>query len=148
MDWSPPGGVVDLGEALLDALKREVIEETGLQVDEWSAPCYGVRVDFPERAMTLKVEVHRALSWHGEMVFSDPDGIVDDARFVAFDEVDGLVATAPPWVREPLGDWLLTWLTGEEDEVPPVHGFVARRHEMSALPKEWLVERAGRLPSE
>ncbi|SVC37218.1 uncharacterized protein METZ01_LOCUS290072 [marine metagenome] len=98
--------------------------------------------------MTLKVEVHRALSWHGEMAFSDPDGIVDDACFVAFDEIDDLAASAPPWVREPLGDWLLTWLTGGEDEVPPVHGFVARKHGTSAFPKEWLVERAGLLPSE
>jgi mutator protein MutT len=31
--WSVPGGVVELGEQLHEALKREVREETGLEVD-------------------------------------------------------------------------------------------------------------------
>ncbi len=31
--WSIPGGLVELGEAVRDALKREVLEETGLEVE-------------------------------------------------------------------------------------------------------------------
>jgi ADP-ribose pyrophosphatase YjhB (NUDIX family) len=31
-DWSPPGGVIDHGETLLEGLTREVVEETGVQV--------------------------------------------------------------------------------------------------------------------
>ena len=30
LDWSPPGGVIDAGESVLEGLTREVEEETGL----------------------------------------------------------------------------------------------------------------------
>lgn len=32
-EWSIPGGLVELGEKLLDAVRREVLEETGLAVE-------------------------------------------------------------------------------------------------------------------
>ena len=35
-DWSPPGGVIDAGETVLEGIGREVVEETGLVVTEWA----------------------------------------------------------------------------------------------------------------
>ena len=32
-EWSVPGGVLELGEKLREAVRREVLEETGLQVE-------------------------------------------------------------------------------------------------------------------
>ncbi len=31
--WEPPGGILELGEDIIDGLRREVAEETGLQVE-------------------------------------------------------------------------------------------------------------------
>ncbi len=106
VDWSPPGGVIDPGEQPLEALTREVIEETGLVVPEWSEPVYRVEVVAPhEGGFHLDVQVHHALSYSGEVQIDDPDGIVFEAKFVERAALGDQIQDSPPWVAEPLLDW-------------------------------------------
>jgi 8-oxo-dGTP diphosphatase len=106
VDWSPPGGVIDPGEAGLGALTREVVEETGLRVHEWSAPVYEVTVDFGSRGGELLVVVHRALRWEGDIVIDDPDDIVYEAAFHENEACHERLCSSPAWVADPLCDWL------------------------------------------
>ena len=109
LDWSPPGGVVEVadGESVVDGLTREVEEETGLTVTAWEGPVYEVEAEAEGMGWRLRVEVHRALDWTGELrVGEDPDGIVVDARFVHVDRcVDHLGDAWQPTI-EPLSAWL------------------------------------------
>jgi 8-oxo-dGTP diphosphatase len=106
LDWSPPGGVIDEGEAVLEGLGREVVEETGLIVTEWSEPVYDIEVLAPDLGWRLRVEAFRALAWTGDLVVDDPDGIVVDARFVSVDRCREHLGGGHRWVGEPLGEWL------------------------------------------
>ena len=106
IDWSPPGGVIEEGEHEIEALTREVEEETGLVVDAWEGPVYEVTVDLGERGGNLRVTVYRALAHRGEFMFDDPDGIVFDAGFHTPDVCHAYLHDAPHWVAEPLREWL------------------------------------------
>lgn len=113
-DWSPPGGVVDPGETLLEGLTREVAEETGITVQTWSGPLYEVRAEAPELGWSMSCQVHYATRHTGELYVDDPDGIVAEAAFVDPGHCDLLLADCSRWVREPLSTWLRTrW--GVED---------------------------------
>lgn len=106
VDWSPPGGVIDEGEAMIEGLTREVLEETGLVVAEWRGPVYEIVAEAPDMGWRLRVEAHQALAVSGVMTVDDPDGIVVEAKHVERPEAEQLLVGGAQWVREPLLEFL------------------------------------------
>ena len=130
-DWTPPGGVIDEGETLLEGLTREVEEETGLRVTEWAGPVYEVRCEAPDMGWRLRVEAHVAVVYEGELRVDDPDGIVVDARFVDVDACGSMVGR-----RAPLGVRAARRVVGR--------ALAPRRHAALRLPRRRRAPRRGR----
>jgi 8-oxo-dGTP diphosphatase len=105
-DWSPPGGVIDPGETVVEGLTREVAEETGLVVSEWSSLIYEIEAEAPDLGWRLRVEAYRAVAWEGVLTVDDPDGIVDDVQWVPPPRCADRLEGCPPWVAEPVHEWL------------------------------------------
>ena len=106
VEWTPPGGVIDHGETLLDGLTREVFEETGLVVSTWSDRCYTVTVDAPDMGWQMTVEAWESDQVSGEICVADPDGIVEEVRHTSAVDALDLLTASPLWVRLPVSAWL------------------------------------------
>lgn len=61
--WEFPGGKVEAGEAILDALKREFAEEIGVRIIS-AEPWCGVEHVYPHAHVRLHFFISR--EWHGE----------------------------------------------------------------------------------
>ncbi len=87
-EWSIPGGLVRVGEGLLDAVAREALEETGLVVNP------GPLVELVERVFP---DEHSRVKYHyvvADYLCSIAEGTLqagsdaDDAKWAGFDELD------------------------------------------------------------
>ncbi|MDB1087354.1 NUDIX domain-containing protein [Streptomyces sp. ACA25] len=103
--WEPPGGVVEPGETITDALAREVLEETGIKISPGSAltgiykNMTGLIVSMVFRCEAMDGvpttgEETRALRW---VTREEVSGIADEAYAIRV--LDAMDHRTPPAVR-------------------------------------------------
>lgn len=96
--WSIPGGRVERGEYLSVAVKREVAEETGIEIEPGDLIGIFEIVGDDDHFVILDYRASVAAR-----VEPQPGGDVSEARWVAFDEVPKLECT--PRLIETLTAW-------------------------------------------
>jgi len=76
--WALPHGCIDVGESVFEALKREIKEETGLDVASarpfgiYSDPKYSVTYPNGDEVQTLTL-AFIVTAWSGELATDDPE---------------------------------------------------------------------------
>ena len=91
--WSIPGGGVERGELLSEALIREVWEETGLRLAAVGPLAYVVNTT-TERYPSAVVLAFDCVDWDGEIAPRDPDGEVTGAVLLPLAEAKQVLASS------------------------------------------------------
>ncbi|MDG2460090.1 MAG: NUDIX domain-containing protein [Luminiphilus sp.] len=95
--WEFPGGKVDPGESIGEALARELLEELGIVVES-SEPLMVLEHDYGDKCVRL--DVHRVLHWRGE-----PRGL--EAQPLAWKLPEDLLGWSFPAANTPILERLI-----------------------------------------
>jgi len=89
--WAPPGGGVEFGETLEIGLKREFLEETGIEIGSLKFAFGCEFIKDPLHAIELFFSVNRT---GGELISGyDPEfQVIQDVKFVSDDEIQRIPA--------------------------------------------------------